>query len=344
MYRIFLLFLLVTLVSTFPKIALAETSTASIAEIEKELASAEERYKRAKESFQPWYSGPLLTGSSSTVPIGMINTQPYLFVTNNYAKYNKKRHTENVQDTLVLNPLAIIQTGIFPRSDLVLNVGGVYQWQGSVSAGGYSDTGAQWGIQLVEEGPYVPAIKLYVNQNFPTGKFEQARSSKKGLDLIGNGSFVTALSLNTSKVIWWFSQHPMNLRLTCAVDVYASDVDVEGIHAYGGGADTKGTIQRGHELKLNLGYQGSITQALGVVCDVVYNYTDSSTFSGFPGTSSSGVPAENGTPSQDNLSLAPGIEYNFDSNSGIVAGMWFSVYGRNDSAFFSGIFTYQITF
>ncbi|MEL7431642.1 MAG: hypothetical protein AAGI90_03835 [Chlamydiota bacterium] len=329
---------------TLIAVHLCASSPLNTEEIERELAIAKREFEEAKESFQPWYSGPLLTGSASIVPIGKVNVQPYLFVTTNYANYTNERHTKTIKDLVVVNPTAIMQTGIFPGSDVVLTIAGVYQWQNGVSSGGYSDTTVQWGLQLLPEDLYTPEIKLYINQSFPTGKFERGSLRKNGLDLIGNGSFITSLSFNSSKVIWWLFQNPINLRLTCAFDVYTSPVNVEGLHAYGGAPDTQGTVTRGHELKINLGYQGSINRAWGVVCDAVYTYTDPSLFAGFSGTTDAGETAENGSPSKDSLSLAPGIEYNLDSNSGIVFGLWFSVYGRNEPAFLSGIFTYQITF
>ena len=57
--------------------------------IEKELKSAEEEFREAKKMFNPWYTGPLLTPSAHILPPGYFNIQPYLFLTNNYARFNQ---------------------------------------------------------------------------------------------------------------------------------------------------------------------------------------------------------------------------------------------------------------
>lgn len=312
--------------------------------IDQQLEELRIEFLEAKESFLPWYSGPLLTGSASTLPVGKANTQPYVFVIDNHARYNNSRNRQSLDDLVVVNPLNIFQFGIWPSADFVLNVGGVYQVQNSNSGGGYSDTTVQLGLQLADEGLYTPAAKLYVIQSFPSGKFQRGKERKQGLDITGNGSYITSLSFNTAKVIWWMSTNPMNVRLTFFFDVYSSDISVNGINAYGGVSSTNGKVQRGHEMKLNFGYEASLSKKIVFALDVAYAYQDASIFQGNPGQSADGTQSSVGAQSNDSLSLAPALEYNIDSNSGLLAGLWFSVYGRNQNDFLAGIFTYQVTF
>ncbi len=321
-----------------------DSFTISPAEIEKQLQDANEEFARAKSNFAPWYSGPLLTGSAHTIPVGKVNTQPYIFVIDNHSRYSNNRKSRSIDNLVVINPLNILQFGLWPNADFVITLGGVYQIQNQVSGGGFSDVEVELGLQLAEEGLYTPAAKMYAVQSFPTGKFQKSSPRKQGLDLSGNGSFVTSLSFNTSKVVWWIFNRPMNLRLTLLFDVYTSPIKVKGINAYGGAENTKGTITKGHEYKLNFGFEGSLSKKLSTVCDVVYTYSDASFFQGSSGTNQDGSIPINGSSSSDILSIAPGLEYNFDANSGLVAGMWFSVYGRNENDFIGGILTYQVTF
>ena len=64
-------------------------------QIQKELDDAESQFKKSKEMFNPWYTGPLLTPSPTMIPPGYGNFQPYVFVTDNYASYNSIRGGNN---------------------------------------------------------------------------------------------------------------------------------------------------------------------------------------------------------------------------------------------------------
>jgi hypothetical protein len=44
------------------------------------------------------------------------------------------------------------------------------------------------------------------------------------------------------------------------------------------------------------------------------------------------------------ISFAPEVEYNFSQSSGLLAGVWFTVAGKNSSAFASAFLTYFIFF
>ena len=78
--------------------------------------------------------------------------------------------------------------------------------------------------------------------------------------------------------------------------------------------------------------------------DAVYNYAAKTTFAGDAGKDSTGLEALNGGPFNDNLSLAPAIEYNFTPDLGLLAGVWFSVWGRNSLDFVSGVVSVTLGF
>ena len=80
-------------------------------EISKELDSIQIDFYLAKEMFIPWYTGPLITGSASNPPFRHINIEPYLFLTVNHAVYNGHRHSENIDNIYVVNPLFLFQAG-----------------------------------------------------------------------------------------------------------------------------------------------------------------------------------------------------------------------------------------
>src|SRR5690606_33928892 len=103
-------------------------------------------------------------------------------------------------------------------------------------------------------------------------------------------------------------------------------------NSYGGGFGTKGRVHPGGSFQADFGLEVALTQNWVLANDLVYTFQNATHFSGNPGTvSPGGAPASVRSPYSDNLSLAPAIEYNFNSNLGLLVGTQFSVYGRNSS-------------
>ena len=78
----------------------------------------------------------------------------------------------------------------------------------------------------------------------------------------------------------------------------------------------------------DFGYEFSFSQSWAAALDVVYTYTQKTNFTGRAGTSATGAPNVVGGPFSDQLSLAPAIEYNVNSNIGFIGGVWFSVWEK----------------
>jgi hypothetical protein len=127
----------------------------------------------------------------------------------------------------------------------------------------------------------------------------------------------------------------MNLRLFLGYTV-STVVDVSGFNAYGGGYGTKGRVRPGNKFTADLGYEISLTQRWVFAFDLVYVAQNKTKFHG---TTISPV----GSGFNDNLSLAPALEYNFNDSLGILWGAQFSVYGRNSSNFITGQFSVEYT-
>jgi len=312
--------------------------------VQAELDKAEHDFWKAMEMFNPWYAGPLLTPSAHVLDPGYLVIQPYIFVLDNYGKYNTRRHSQDIPKLIQVNPLFLAQTGVVKGIDATLVIQGIYNTQNDVHSGGYLDTKFGFGFQIVKEQPYIPAVKVVFSELFPTGKYRNLDPDKNGLDGVGGGAFVTNVSLNISKVFWWvIPSHPFNLR-TSHVFSIPSKVHVKNFNSYGGGFGTNGKVRPGQQYTGDIGIEVSITQSWVFATDISYFYFGKSKFKGTPGTTSSGAPATVGGSFGDQLSLAPAIEYNPSSKIGVLGGVWFSVYGRNTSNFIAGVVSYTQTF
>lgn len=306
--------------------------------VDKQLEQAEQDFDRACKMFNPWYAGPLLTPSAHNVPVGTFVVQPYLFVKNTFAHFNNNRKSVNVKDIYTINPLCLFQMGWLSWLDFTITPQGIYNRQSNQDSFFWGDTSFVWGIQLLKEEPYRPAVRLTLSESLPTGRYKRLNPEKNGIDATGSGSYTTAIGLNVSKVVWWLLEHPFAWRLSLNYSI-PTLVHVNGYNAYGGGIGTNGHIRPGNEIAVDTSIELSFTQKWVFAIDLVYTYTNHTNFSGHKGRTAAGQIASVGSPSNDNLSCAPALEYNPSEHLGLLAGVWFTITGRNSSDFAAGVLT-----
>ncbi|HSX11531.1 MAG TPA: hypothetical protein VLF94_07455 [Chlamydiales bacterium] len=304
-------------------------------QIAQELQAAEDQFNKAKKMINPYYQGPLLTpGAGMTAP-GTGGVQTYVFVNDNYAAFNKDRHSVGFTSSQVnFNPAVYISTGITKTMDGVVVIQGDENWQFGRSGGGFADMFASVGWPIYVQSVYVPAFKFNVGVVFPTGKYQHL--DKHLLNSTGGGCYQVQFSLGTEKLILWTTQHPVNLRWFFGYTV-PTNVHVSGYNSYGGGKGTKGVVRLGNIFATDLGIEISLTKRWVFCTDFVYKATNRTTFHG---TTTNPV----GGGFSDNLSIAPGFEYTWSPNLGFLAGAWFSVYGRNSANFASAILSLSYAF
>jgi len=335
------LFSLLSLLATF---CLFAQDVKTPEEIQQELDQAQRDFERAKEMFIPWYTGPLITASANNVPKGKYNVQGYLFITTDYAQFNDNRKSKDIPNIFTLKPLLLFQKGLLTWLDITVIGQGFFRWREGEYAQRYGDTSVQCGFQLVKQTPYVPSVRLILGESFPTGRYQKLHPEKAGIDASGSGAFETIVGLVVNKIFWSNPKHPVSVRFATTYNFPDHSVEVEEFNAYGGGFGTDGKICAGSTLNLDLGVEVSLTQKWVFASDVAYSFSTKSTFSGTPGFIAPGIPAANGGPTSDNLSLAPAIEYNVSSTGGFIGGVWFPITGRNSSNFISAVLSYTQLF
>ncbi len=316
----------------------------SPAQIQAELDLAQRDFEIAKSMFIPWYTGPLITGSASNVPMGKYNIQGYLFLDNQYAKFLDNRKSQDIPNIYTINPLLVLQRGLTHWLDITLTPQGIFRWNQGEYAQAFGDLPVTFGFQVVKQTPHIPSVRLTLGESFPTGKYQKLDPAKGGIDASGSGAYATIVGLNLNKILWWLKLHPISLRFSGTYEIPNHDVSVKNFNAYGGGFGTDGKVSVGQTLNLDFGVEVSITQKWVFATDVAYTYSRSTSFSGIAGIDATGASAANGGPSSDQLSLAPAIEYNVSDTGGFIGGVWFAVTGRNSSKFIDIILSYTQLF
>lgn len=286
----------------------------------------------------PWYTGSLLPPTATTLYPGQLFIQPYLNFNNTLGKYRNNRNVEDKPNKLTIQSLTLVQFGIAPRFDF--EVIPTFQWsrrQGSSSAG-LGDTRALLGTQIVYQkmNSWQPDLRFAIGTIFPTGKYENLNPRKKGTDDRGNGAYGGFINLVTQKTFFWLPMHPIRIRIANEFTFFTS-VDVQGLNSYGGGINTQGSIYPGKRYTGIFSVELSLSQNWVLAFDLQYRARAKTKFQGNKGLDENGKAAEVGSLASQQISLAPAVEYNFSEKIGLIAGAWFTAYGKNTNKFANGM-------
>jgi len=264
----------------------------------------------------------------------MTNWEPYLFVAEDYGSYTNhfKHHTQNTSRTI--NPQLLISHGFASFFDVKIVPQVFFNKKDGTRSQRFGDFPVILGFQALRDDPHGwrPDLRVTVAEVFPTGQYNKLNPKKNGTDASGGGSFVTRFATNFQKLFAMNSDHWLRLRLNLNMG-YSAPVRVRGFNTYGGGFGTEGKVYPGFTFQGIFAFEYTMTQNWVLALDL-QNITAAKTrFSGKKGVDSAGNRANIGQGAAIQWSLAPGIEYNFNSRLGIISGVWWSLYGRNSEDF-----------
>ncbi|NNM43761.1 MAG: hypothetical protein HKM07_05410 [Chlamydiae bacterium] len=297
----------------------------------------------------PWLTGSLLTPAAYTVPQGHVNLEPYLYINNSIGNYDEhwKPHSKETFTTTSIQVLFTV--GLTSFMDIQAFPQVIYNHTSDQNSVGFADLPIQVNFQLCREKPdnWMPDVKLAFLELFPTGKFDKLNPKKMKTDSTGEGSYISVLGLIFSKTFNFGNSHYFRARSAFSYSI-PSAVDVKGFNTYGGSFDTKGKVYPANEFGVLVGLEYTPTLHWAFALDVFGITGNKTRFSGKEGASQTGTGSQQesilpfevisvGGKSFEQLSLAPAIEYNFTRSLGLVAGIWFSVLGRNSSQFVNGV-------
>ncbi len=287
-------------------------------------------------TYEPLYAGTLLAIYPKNADPGRLSFQPYIFATHNYGLYNQDW---NLSKESSLNQTALeifLETGITPFLDISLLSNGFYNHSQHTKTFRYGDTFLYLGFQMAEDQKdnWIPDFRFLLQETFPTGQYDHLNPEKHGTDIAGFGSYQTGGILVLRKVFHTFPSHPFNINLNLYY-IIPSSVNIHGLSVYGGGLDTRGKARLGNQTIVNIGIEFSLTKNWVIGTDFHYVHYNRSPFSGKTGIDAQGKPHLVGLPSSEVFSIAPCLEYNFNENFSLAAGVWQTLGGRNNLAFTS---------
>lgn len=285
-----------------------------------------------------WFTGPLLCPSYSVVPKGSYNVEPYFFIVTNYAEYDANWKPKKIDKIRQAYSYTLIQLGLTDRFNVSFSPQFYYQSHRNHTAANIGDLILEsYFLALAEDyHSATPGITLGFKVDVPLGRYRNLSPNGFISEAIGGGSWRPTLAFSIGKQIHFSDVHYLTARAYFGWQI-KNKFQASGFHAYGGGYGTLGTLTMGNQYTGIVSFEYSFSRHGVFACDFQYQHTNKITFNGTPGyiDFDRTIPASNGVPSTEQLSMAPAFEYNFNANVGVIAGVWFSILGRNALAFFS---------
>lgn len=303
-------------------------------------------HPRPEEEFEPWFTGPLLAPAAIPIPVGHIDIEPYLYATARTAFYDRDWHAASRSSTFWnINFQTLVEFGLTSFMDLEFVPSFSYNFTDGAGNWSFNDLDVLVNFQIFnlhfpDLNGWNSALKLAFTETFPTGKYQNLNPKKKFTDQGGQGSWQTAVGLVWGNQVHVTGHQFFNSRLLM-IYTHSTSVSVKGFNAYGGGFGTRGTVHPGGNFQIDLGLEYSLTQNWVVATDLVGIWQGRNTFKGIEGEMAPRSPAQTGLGSSAQFSLAPAIEYNWSEDIGLIAGVWFTVAGREASKFASGVIAFN---
>lgn len=276
----------------------------------------------------PWCTGPLLAYSGVTAPLGTANFQVFYLSTKVYRTNNFYSQAPQLDLTV----------GLAKRMDLEVITTYTFNSSAGHQYHGFDDLNALLTFQAVpaQNDQWYPALRLALIETLPTGKFDGLDPGKLQVDITGQGVYQTGLGAFFVKYYDLHQDQWLNAYLTLIYTAPAS-THVSGYNSYGGSSLTEGREENGGGYYADFALEYALNRHWVITGDITYNYSFRDSYRGFLGIAQDGSVSDSNNPATEVVTLAPGIEYNFNEKLGLLAGVWFSVYEHNLSNFVTGI-------
>jgi opacity protein-like surface antigen len=284
-----------------------------------------------------WWTGPILAASPGTLPRGHFLIEPYVFDAIPRGHYDQNgtriggQHANNYgsQSYILYGLVDGLTVGFIPR--FAFNDPSEGRRSTAVGVGDLT-LQAAYGLTRFEEGHWIPSTAFVVQETLPVGKYD--RLGDRPADGFGAGVYSTTLALYSQYFFWMPTGRILRTRLDFSYTL-AGSAPVRDVSVYGTDEGFRGRVRPGNSLVVDAAWEYSVTRNWVLALDVEYARFSSTHVAGVDlkgdGGALQSVVALNSGPGHT-WSLAPAIEYNFNSRVGIIAGAKLTIAGQNASA------------
>jgi hypothetical protein len=189
---------------------------------------------------------------------------------------------------------------------------------------------AQYGLTKSHDHSWIPATAINIQQSFPTASYDHLGNRPN--NGFGSGVHTTTLALNSQKLFWLPNGRILRMRFDISQS-FSSSANVQDVSVYGTATGFRGAAAPGRFSGVDAAWEYSLTRHWVLALDLTYGHSSNTRVSGYNILDSTG--AENppsivmNLGSSEAFGLAPAIEYNLNSNLGILLGTRIIPFGHN---------------
>jgi hypothetical protein len=248
-----------------------------------------------------WWTGPMLANSAATLPRGHALIETYVFdqISGGTSSYGSLTYLlYGVTDTLTLGARPMF--GFNPA--------------GSASAMGMGDLTlqAQYRLSSFRADPWKPAIAVSLQHSLPTGKYD--RLGTRPGDGLGSGAHATTLAVYAQNYSWLGNGRLLRTRLNLSTSL-PGKARVEDVSVYGTRHGFRGEARPGASFDVGGSVEYSVTRRWVLALDLTYDHTAPTRVTG---VDRGGGPIVRRSGASDSFAIAPGIEYSWKPNLGVL--------------------------
>jgi hypothetical protein len=293
---------------------------------------------RAAASVAPdgaWWTGSLLSASAETMPVGHWLVEPYVIDQTVVRAYDADGHSHPVAAHSQTSAAAYVMYGLADG----ISVGALphillraQDASGATSGAMAGDVTALLQLRLTpsEVGDWRPATSLVIGESFPTGRHDRLTGGPSAAS--GSGAHRTDVSLYAQSLLRTPGDRWLRARLNLTYS-WSDSTAVADVSAYGTPAGFRGHARPGAAAAADVALELSLSLRWVLALDLLYQHEDSTVVAGSVvpsgGGSGAGQALRLASGVSQSWALAPAIECNFNANVGLIAGLKFTVAGRN---------------
>lgn len=290
-----------------------------------------------------WFTGSLEASSPALSEAGALAVEPYLIYQANTGAYDSHGHhgpvahdVDQLQAVIVLKYAVTDRLSVqaLPSFDRVSND------QRSSGGLGFGDLPLELEYRFKDENGRTgsPSITASVGIDLPTGDYQQLSNQLNG---IGSGAYSAKQGIVVESLFDTRGGHPVRVRLFASVYEPVASTSIKDASVYGTDAGFRGRAKPGVSGQVGLAAGYAIDQRWVLALDVVQNYVARYTLTS---VDDAGDPASTHGRNRSTTALAPAVEYNWSANAGLIAGVEFSVAGRNVSSYIAPQIAFAFSF
>jgi hypothetical protein len=278
-----------------------------------------------------WFTGSLEAPSPALPKAGLFAFEPYaIFQFNNGAYGDTGAHYSVQNDITQFQSVNEVKYGITDQLTVAATPEFVRIWNDQSNFTGIADLPVELEYRFNDEDNKTgfPSFTASLGMTFPTGAYDNLRTPMHGL---GAGAYTLKEGILVQSLFDSWGHHPMRFRFYAEAFEPVANVSLQGISSYGTSQGFQGSAMPGISSVFGIGAGYGLDQRWVLAFDLVQNFANGARVRGVDGssTANSNAPANSGT------EIAPAVEYNWSDSIGVIAGVEYTVAGRNTASYFA---------